>query len=111
VPAELDLRGDYVDLWMALAAVDPRTTCAGVKGSGEFTGCALVEGDDAVFVQPGALYPTPGPGGQALADAAQRHVEQWLADGRPKLTDWTSALAERAAVQPQPLLYPTAWQR
>jgi protein-L-isoaspartate(D-aspartate) O-methyltransferase len=83
VPAELDLRGDYVDLWMALAAVDPRTTCAGVKGSGEFTGCALVEGDDAVFVRPGALYPTPGPGGRrSLMPRSGTSSNGWPTAGR-----------------------------
>ncbi|MDT3397425.1 protein-L-isoaspartate O-methyltransferase [Streptomyces sp. B1866] len=109
VPAGLDPRGDYVDLWMHLAARDPRTTCASAEGTSDYTGCALVADDDtAVFVQPGALHPTPSPAAQALADEAGQLIAEWTESGRPALTAWSCSFAP--AGQPtHPVLAPAAW--
>lgn len=105
----LDPRGSYVDLWMYLAARDTRTTCAGAEGTTDHTGCALVDDDAAVFVQPGGLHPTPGPKAQALADQVEQHVAEWDRSGRPALTAWSCALVPAGNTE-HPFLAPTNWQ-
>ncbi|MFF4179752.1 protein-L-isoaspartate O-methyltransferase [Streptomyces sp. NPDC001750] len=107
----LDPRGDYVDLWMHLAAHDTRTTCAGAEGTTDYTGCALVDADAdaAVFVQPGGLHLTPGRASQALADQVEQYVTEWIRTGRPELTAWTCSLTQ-AGNADIPLLAPADWQ-
>ncbi|MEU6406773.1 methyltransferase domain-containing protein [Streptomyces sp. NPDC046985] len=108
VPDDLDPRGSYVDLWMHLAARDPRTTCAGAEGATDYTGAALVEDDStAVFVQPNGLYPTPG--AQTLADQAEQRIAEWAQTGRPELTAWSCSLAP-GGNETHPLLTPTEWR-
>ncbi|MER0476821.1 methyltransferase domain-containing protein [Streptomyces sp. Edi2] len=108
IPTSLDPRGSYLDLWMHLAARDTRTTCAGAEGTNDYTGCALVEEDTAVFVQPGGLHPTPGPTAQALADQVEQHVTEWDHDGRPGLTAWSCSLTPAGTAE-HPLLAPANW--
>ncbi|MFF3730197.1 protein-L-isoaspartate O-methyltransferase [Streptomyces sp. NPDC002476] len=107
----LDPRGDYVDLWMHLAAHDTRTTCAGAEGTSDYTGCALVDddADAAVFVQPGGLHLTPGRASQALADQVEHYVTEWIRTGRPELTAWTCSLTQ-AGKADVPLLSPADWR-
>jgi protein-L-isoaspartate(D-aspartate) O-methyltransferase len=109
-PRELDLRGSYIDLWMHLAARDARTTCAGAEGTTDYTGCALVDEDTAVYVQPNGLHPTPDPEGQVLADQAVQYVTEWNDEGRPKLTAWSCSLSPAGTTE-HPLLSPADWTR
>lgn len=102
----LELRGPYADLWMYLACRDPRTTCAGAKGTSEYTGCTLVEGDTAVFIRPDALYPNQG--AQSLADHAATLVHDWHQHGRPSLSAWACEFAT-AGTPEHPLYTPTSW--
>jgi len=109
VPADLELRTSYADLWMYLAARDSRTTCASVKDTTAYTGCALVADDTtAVYVQPGGLHLTPGPAADELADRAAQHTANWDRLGRPHLTAWTCSLGPTDTAPP--LLTPTGWQ-
>ncbi|MCB5908457.1 protein-L-isoaspartate O-methyltransferase family protein [Streptomyces pinistramenti] len=107
-PGDLDARGSYVDLWMHLAARDARTTCAGAEGTTDYTGCALVDDDIAVFVQPGGLHPAPGPKAQDLADQVAQYVTDWDHEGRPALTAWSCTLAPAGTTE-HPLLSPANW--
>ncbi|MBL1116784.1 methyltransferase domain-containing protein [Streptomyces sp. 110] len=109
VPADLDPRGSYVDLWMHLAAHQAGTTCAGVKDTSDYTGCAVVDGDAAVFVQPGGLHLTPGSEPELLADQVQQHVSEWDHNGRPGLTAWRCSLVP-AGDTGHPLLAPAYWR-
>lgn len=105
----LDPRGSYIDVWMYLAAHDTRTTCAGADGTTDYTGCALVDAAAAVFVQPGGLHLTPGPGARSMADQIEQHVAGWDRNGRPELTGWSCSLVP-AGNSEQPLLAPADWQ-
>lgn len=109
IPADLEQRTSYADLWMFLAAKDSRVTCASVKDTTAYTGCALVADDiTAVYVQPGGLHLTPGPAADELADRAARHTAEWKHLGRPHLTAWTCSLGP-ADTAPS-LLTPAGWQ-
>ncbi|WP_432252277.1 protein-L-isoaspartate O-methyltransferase family protein [Streptomyces sp. HNM1019] len=109
VPADLDPRGSYVDLWMHLAARQAGTTCAGAKDTSDYTGCAVVDDASAVFVQPGGLHLTPGPEAELLADQVQQHVSEWDHNGRPELTAWQCSLVP-AGDTDHPLLAPAYWR-
>lgn len=104
----LDPHGAYLDLWMHLAARDQRITC-GAAADGRLAGCTLVDGQHAVYIQPDALHPTPGPGGQALADHAVRLIRDWTECGRPPLTAWSCSLTPAGRAQ-RPVLAPAHWE-
>ncbi|MBC3990415.1 methyltransferase domain-containing protein [Streptomyces sp. AC563] len=108
VPKGLD-NASYVDLWMHLAAHDPRTTCAGTEHTTEYTGCSVVADDTAVFVQPTGLHLTAGPKAQTLADETERVITTWEHSGRPALTTWSCSLTPTTGTQFS-LLAPTNWQ-
>ncbi|MFE3557309.1 protein-L-isoaspartate O-methyltransferase [Streptomyces sp. NPDC059193] len=115
VPAPLDQRTAYVDLWMYLAGrrrelegLDVQVTCASVQGTSDYTGCTVIaDTDAAVYVQPGALHHTEGDAARGLADQVQQHVADWDRTGRPALADWTCTLTP--AITHQPLLTPSCW--
>ncbi|EXU69897.1 protein-L-isoaspartate(D-aspartate) O-methyltransferase [Streptomyces sp. PRh5] len=109
VPADLDPRGSYVDLWMHLAVRQAGTTCAGATDTSDYTGCTVVDGDTAVFVQPSGLHLTPGPATELLADQVQQHVSEWDHNGRPELTAWQCSLVP-AGDTDHPLLTPAHWR-
>ncbi|MFJ6212403.1 rRNA adenine N-6-methyltransferase family protein [Streptomyces sp. NPDC092296] len=111
VPAALDPRGSYSDLWMYLAAQDPRITCASAEGPIDHTGCALVTEDEttAVFVRPGGLYLTEDtPSTRALAEVVAHRVAAWDREGRPALDRWTCRLT-LAGDPESPIQVPGAW--
>ena len=88
---DLEERTGYVDLWMWLAGHDSRTTGAAAEGTSEFSGCALVEENRAVYVRPGAIHLSDDdPRTHALADRAEDLVTSWDDAGRPGITSWSA---------------------
>ncbi|MDT0321865.1 protein-L-isoaspartate O-methyltransferase family protein [Streptomyces millisiae] len=109
IPA-LNPQTTYRDLWMYLAAHDPRTTCAAAHGTSNYSGCAVVDPTTtaAVFVRPDHLAPIPGDASPALAATTHRHIARWRALGEPPLTTLSSQLRTTGSPS-HPIFAPNAW--
>ena len=106
-PTGLD-RASMSDLWMDLAAHEPRITCA---SAGEYHGCALVNEDEtaAVFVNEHGVWPTDDElETRVLAGLVSELVGRWVEAGRPPMTWWHSWL--RASGADKPLWTPAMWR-